>query len=212
MNTNKTMELGVWLGRSQAFRLVAAHCGAAEAQSLKAIKDNEAYKELGMNWEDFCGKCVGLHRSNVEEIIRRFEEFGPAYFKLAELMRIKPAAYRRIESAVSPAEECLVVAGEKIPFTRDNVQRLVEAVGAMVRRKADEDAGSVDRAAKRLQLAVAQLRGFINKKLDAADRFLLACHVEETVQSLRQAAEILRRQEPLSEVIVEPDPVPEPVE
>lgn len=192
MEANKTLELGAWIGRSQALRLVATHCGAAEAQCLKTIKDCESYKQVDMNWEEFCQNYLGIHRSTAEDIIRRFEEFGPAYFKLAELMRISPAAYRQIESAVSSADDCLVLSGESIPINRENSQRLIEAVGALVKRKAVEDASNVELAARRLEKAVADLRRFIHKNLDPADRFLLAGYTSDAGETLRQLAEELR--------------------
>ena len=192
MNDEKTLELGAWIGRSQALRLVATHCGAAEAQCLKNLKDDEAYKQLDMNWEEFCQNYLGIHRSTAEDIIRRFEEFGPAYFKLAELMRISPATYRQIESAVSPEDECLVLAGESIPVNRENSQRLIEAVSALIRRSSAEKASSVEVAAQRLERTVAQLRRFIHKDLDAADRFLLAGYASDAGEALRRIAEELR--------------------
>src|SRR5579862_6330846 len=186
MNDERTLELGAWIGRSQALRLVATHCGAADAQCLKVLKDTEGYKQLDMTWEDFCQNYLGIHRSTAEDIIRRFEEFGPAYFKLAELMRISPATYRQIEGSVSNADECLVLPGESIPINRENSQRLIEAVGALVKQNSAEKASNVELAAQRLEKAVAELRRFIHKSLDPADRFLLAGYTSDAGDALRQ--------------------------
>ena len=192
MDNNQTFEMGAWVGRSQAFRLVATHCGAADAQCLKSIKDGGHYKELGVTWEDFCSEYLGIHRSTAEDIIQRFEEFGPAYFKLAELMRITPAAYRQIESAVSPDDECITVRGENIPINRENAHRLIEAVGHLVTRNTLEKNVSIDPLIRRLENAVAQVTRHIRKNLDPADRFLLASSTEAAADALRAAAANLR--------------------
>jgi hypothetical protein len=192
MTNIDTLELGALLGRSQALRLIATHCGAADAQCLKAIKDGGNYKELGLSWEDFCTQYLGIHRSTAEDIIRRFEEFGPAYFKLAELMRITPAAFRQIESAVSTDDECLVVRGESIPINRENAQRLIEAVGQLVTRNTVEKAASIDPLIRRLQNTIAEISRHVHKTVDPADRFLLARSTEEASEALRLATAELR--------------------
>ena len=193
MTDINTFELGAWTGRSQAFRLVATQCGAADAQCLKTLKESGGYKLLGMNWEDYCSKHLGIHRSTAEEIIQRFDEFGPAYFKLAEFMRITPASFRQIEGSISADDECLVLAGENIPINRENAQRLIEAVGQLVARDRNEKSNSTDALIRRLESTIAEVTRQVRLKTDPADRFLLARSIEAAAAALEEATAELRR-------------------
>jgi hypothetical protein len=41
-------ELGKWIGRTEAFLLVANRCSAAQAECLRNLKESESYKMLGL--------------------------------------------------------------------------------------------------------------------------------------------------------------------
>ena len=41
------LNLGKWLGRHQAFGLIANQCSAGDAECLKIIRENEEFKKLG---------------------------------------------------------------------------------------------------------------------------------------------------------------------
>jgi hypothetical protein len=123
-------ETGQWLGRRQAFALIVNGCSAAEAQCLKAIKDEAGYKSLGLTWEQFCDRHAGMSRASADRIIDRLEEFGEAYFQLSQVMRISPERYRMVEGAV--ADQTIEFQGEKIPITRENSARIAAAVDALL--------------------------------------------------------------------------------
>ena len=48
------LELGTWIGKSQAFGAIAKSCTGAEAACLKQIRDQRSYESLGLTWEQFC--------------------------------------------------------------------------------------------------------------------------------------------------------------
>lgn len=122
-------ETGKWLGRRQAFALIANGCSAAEAQCLKSIKDNARYKSVGLSWEQFCEQHASMSRATADRIIDRLEEFGEAYFQLSQVMRISPERYRMVEGAV--ADQTIEFQGERIPITRENSARIAAAVEAL---------------------------------------------------------------------------------
>src|ERR1700729_2529623 len=126
-------ETGQWLGRRQAFAMIANGCAAAEAQCLKAIKDDAGYKSLGLTWERFCEQHAGMSRATADRIIDRLEEFGEAYFQLSQVMRISPERYRMVVDAV--ADQTIEFQGEKIPITRENSARIAAAVDALSSEK-----------------------------------------------------------------------------
>ena len=117
----------MWIGRSQAFGLVANQCSAAQAECIRAIRDTNAYRSLGLNWEEFCDQHLGLHRSRAEAIIRNYEEFGAAYFRLAQITHVSPELYRKIAPRVVEGES-LDISGELVPILPENAARIRAAV------------------------------------------------------------------------------------
>src|SRR5271165_3870569 len=109
---DQAFDAGAWVGRRQAFSLVAGRCLAADADVLYEIRDQQLFLSVEKTWEDFCVKRLGLSRSYVDRIIRQYKEFGPDYSKLNCFTRIKPAEYRLIAGAVT--EDGLAYGGEVI--------------------------------------------------------------------------------------------------
>lgn len=135
--SGEALELGMWVGRQQAFGMIAAKASAAQAQCLKRIKDGAEYKSLGLTWEQFCDQHVGISRASADRIIGNFEEFGAAYFALSAVTRISPTTYRLIASAVD--ESTVEIDGEKIPITKANAARISEAVTSLSKTVAAKD-------------------------------------------------------------------------
>lgn len=128
-NITKAVELGTWLGRGRAFGLVANMSMAAQAQCLRNIHESESYKPLDVTWEQFCMEYVGLPRRRVDEIIASLEEFGETYFRLSEIVRIAPDAYRQIAQKV--VEGSIEIGGELVPIVAENAGRIRSAVCRM---------------------------------------------------------------------------------
>ena len=78
------LEAGTWIGRHQAFGLMASQYSAVDAECLRQIRDNKYYKVLGLTWEEFCGRHTGVDRKTADRIVERLEEFGEAYFNLVK--------------------------------------------------------------------------------------------------------------------------------
>lgn len=162
-------ELGTWIGRRQAFAALAGSCSAADAECLRRVRDRKQYRALGMNWDDFCQKRVGISRKTAEQIIRRLEEFGPQYFTLAQVTGVTPEEYRRIAGSVS--EKGLIHAGETIAIAAENAPRLNAAIGEIkaLRREPKpagdaEDTNGQDRAVddRAIEKVEALLRSAVN--------------------------------------------------
>src|ERR1051326_8788795 len=120
------LNLGSWLGRAQALTLVSNYCSAAHAKCLQEIRDTEAYKTLNLTWEEFCPAYIGLSRRQVDKIIGCLEEFGEAYFRLSEMVRVSPATYRELTSHIQ--DDAIEIDGEVIPVTPANGPRIRAAV------------------------------------------------------------------------------------
>jgi hypothetical protein len=126
MKDRTTPKLDEVLGRSQAFSLIRSRCSAAQAESVKQIREGKLYESLGLTWEEFCPTHLGIHRSYADKLIQQLEEFGAEYFRLCEIVRISPETYRSIKPAV--AEQYINIDGERIPITPENGRRIRAAV------------------------------------------------------------------------------------
>jgi hypothetical protein len=120
------LNLGAWMGRHQAFALVANRCSAADAECLKAIRDSGDYKELGVKWEEFCPKYAGISRATADQHIQCFEQYGENYRRMAEVMSITPGTFKLIAGSVS--DKGIEFEGEYIPIGRENGGRIAAAV------------------------------------------------------------------------------------
>jgi len=140
---DEAFDVGAWVGRRQAFALVAGRCSAADAEILFEIREKKLFRTIEPTWEEFCVKRLGMTRSYVDRIIRQFKELGPNYCKLSSFTRIKPAEYRLIAAAVT--EDGLAYGGEVIALEPENSPKLAEAVEAL-RRDCTPEAEPVDPA------------------------------------------------------------------
>jgi hypothetical protein len=129
LEDNNQLELGAWIGRNQAFHLLADHCLAARAQCLETVRESGAYRALNLTWDEFCTRHTGMSRSNADRLIRKRKQFGDAYFRLSEVMRISPVAYRRIESSVTPEGLELHQIKPRHPGISGRKSRVVREVG-----------------------------------------------------------------------------------
>src|SRR6266403_3390519 len=93
-------ELGQWIGRKQAFGLIAARAAAADIECLRSIREKKLFRVKEIDWTEFCQQYVGVTRSYADRLIRQIEEFGPNYFHLSQIVRISVADYRKISPAV----------------------------------------------------------------------------------------------------------------
>jgi len=120
------LELGSVLGHNQAFGLVAGRCSAAQAASLKRLRDEKKYKQVTEDWRDFCERYLRMSGSQADKIIRLWEEFGEGFFKVSQLTRISPATYRAIAPAVR--EDALHLNGEVIELRPENSRQVAQVV------------------------------------------------------------------------------------
>src|SRR5579871_1540557 len=82
------VDVGAWIGKTQAFGLIANRCSAAEAECLQHLRETRAYESLNLSWEQFCLQHVGVSRSWADDLISRLQEFGPGYFQLSRITAV----------------------------------------------------------------------------------------------------------------------------
>lgn len=127
------VELGRWLGRREAFAAVAGKCSAAEAESLRRIRDERTYLQLDRSWEEFCAKRLGTSRRQVDRTLRLLDEFGPAYFHVAQMAHVTPEEYRAIAPHVSA--EGVRLDGAVVALLPENSEQVSAAVAELLERE-----------------------------------------------------------------------------
>ena len=125
------LDLGRWIGRREAFGAIAGRCSAAEVESLRRIRQEKHYRVATRNWDDFCALHLRASRRSVDRVISYLEEFGPAFFHIAQLAHIGAKEYRTIAPHVG--EDGVKLDGDVIALLPENSQKLTEAIGALLR-------------------------------------------------------------------------------
>ena len=181
------LNLGKWLGRHQAFGLIANQCSAGDAECLRIMRENNEYKTLGLTWEEFCIGHVGVSRSYADRLIQHLEEFGTNYFRLAEVMQISAETYRLIADSVGDAG--MEFNGQNIPINRENRRKIQAAVRAK-RTNAQPGAArqpKVTSARKRLDGFFSDVRAIAGTSAQRAELIvMLGLAVEQLGQLLEE--------------------------
>ena len=140
------LDTGAAVGRQQAFAVIANKCSAAQALALKQLKESACHTQLGLSWEDFCGRFAGVSSRQADRIIAQFEEFGEAYFRLSNLARISADNFRAIAPAVTG--ECLDIDGEMVPIVPENAARIRAFVRAQKKLRPPQPSPAAPTVAK----------------------------------------------------------------
>jgi len=125
------LDLGVVLGQTQAFGMIAGRCTAAQALGLKRLREEKLYKSCALTWEDFCRGHLKISKPEADRTIRLFDEFGPDYFDLSALTRISPETYRAIAPVVK--DGAIHFNGEAIALKPENSRKVSAAVAELRR-------------------------------------------------------------------------------
>jgi hypothetical protein len=177
------LEVGRWLGRREAFGLIASGCSAAEAETLRRIRNEKMYRQVNRTWEEFCTKRVGICKRHVDRTIRLLEEFGPAYFHVAQMTHVTADEYRAIAGHVG--EDGVRVDGAVIALLPENSERVSAAVAELLTRERPEKATAVspvDALLKRCE-SVADSLAALDVPLDAKQKWRLSQEVTRMVHS-----------------------------
>jgi hypothetical protein len=179
------LDLGVALGRNQAFGIVAGRCSAAQAEAIHRLRSEKRYKSVTEHWKEFCPEYLGMSGTQADHIIRLWEEFGSGYFDLSQLTRVSAETYRALEPAVENG--VLHFNGEQIQLTVDNSRKVAAAV-AQIRRNLPAPAGTplagrVERLEQLCEFLIEELRGVPDASAEIFGRYRIA---------LRQLYAVLR--------------------
>ena len=142
------LELGVALGQNHAFGLVAGRCSAAQAQTLRELREGKKYKRCAEDWRAFCSQHLNMSGCQADKIISLLERFGPGYFELAQLTRISAETYQIVAPAVQ--DGALHFNGEMIQLDPENARKVAAAVAQLRREAAVKKPGQPNPTANQL--------------------------------------------------------------
>ena len=120
------VELGILMGKREAFTTLAGRCSAAQAESLRRIRESQGYRELAANWDEFCTRHLKTSRRSVDRMIGWLVEFGPVFFDLAQMTGITADEYRAIAPAVQT--DGVHLGTEVIALLPENAEKVAETV------------------------------------------------------------------------------------
>lgn len=123
---DEMLDLGMVLGQNQAFGFLAGRCSAAQAESIRRLRNEKLYKRVTEHWKEFCSQYLKMSGTQADSIIRLWEEFGAGYFEIAQLTRVSPETYRALAPAVDNG--VLTLNGEQIELTIENSRKVAAAV------------------------------------------------------------------------------------
>lgn len=186
--------LGTLLGRRQAFTTIAARCTAADAAALRDIRNTRAYRSLSATFEEFCSKHLGISERHANRLIHYLNEFGPAYFELAQLTGISPAEYRAIAPAMK--DEALRCGDEAIALLPENAEKLAAAV-AQLRASLSVPTKkqlSVEQQIRQLERQAGKLTRALRALIPAADSIAQRARLASILGGTHQSMEQLERE------------------
>jgi hypothetical protein len=161
------LDLGMILGRNQAFGLIAGRSAAAQAACLREIRDKKLYRNRCPDWDQFCREHLHMGRSQANYVIQLLNEFGPDYFELSQLTRISPETYRAIQPALQ--DKALHFEGEAIALIPENAARVSAAVAQLRKTAAPEppklpEKKQLDALEKRCSAIVEEFAQLVNRR------------------------------------------------
>jgi hypothetical protein len=191
MDSEKQREFGSWLGLQKAFAVVSGSCSAARAQCLKQVRDSHMLDDLGFTWDEFCKDLAGLSRQHADNIIRQYDHFGDAYFRLSEIARISPKNFQQIADKVTA--DAIEIGGQKLALIPENAHKIRVAIQAL-RNQTRRAPARPPAEVIELRVRLDSLAGDIAKSRNALDSTLDDASLRDLVHYAASKFRALARQ------------------
>jgi hypothetical protein len=124
-----TFNLARWLGRREAFGVIAGRCSAAEVECLREIRDQKLYLENSANWDEFCRVQLRTSRRKVDTALRQLQQYGRRFFHAAQMMRLTEAEFVSVQEHLT--DEGVKLDGQVIAWGSENEARITETMGKL---------------------------------------------------------------------------------
>lgn len=124
-----TVSVERWLGRREAFGLVAGRCSAADVECLRQIRDNKLYLENSKNWDEFCRVHLRTSRRKIDTALGQLERHGRTFFHATQMLRLTEAEFCAIKEHLT--EEGAMLDGDLVAWTPENGPRIAEGLAKL---------------------------------------------------------------------------------
>src|SRR5581483_7442093 len=98
---------------------------------------------------------LGVSKRHIDRTLRLLEDFGPAYFQVAQMAHLSPEEYKAIATHVGP--EGVRVDGAVIALLPENSEQVSAAVAELVRRERPPKRKPIEAPAEAFLLRVEEL-------------------------------------------------------
>jgi hypothetical protein len=179
--------LGQWMGRHEAFGLMAGRCSAADVEIIRRIRDEKLYESLDCNWDEFCARHLHSARRSVEREVGYLRKYGPAFFTVRQLTHISVKDYEAIAGQIT--EHGVNLDGAVIGMQTENSSQVAAAVEELRKRSEPKESAPAPEPApfdvllKRCRNVAEQLHSF-DGGIEAGQRLALS----QAVAEIRAAA------------------------
>jgi hypothetical protein len=117
------------LGRHTLCDRIAGRCTSELASLLKDWRDEKRYKAYCSCWSEFCIRYLNTTRSEADKLIRMWEQYGDAFFRLAAVTRITAETFRHIAHTVKEGTLCF--GGQVLPLLPEYAEEINKAVAVL---------------------------------------------------------------------------------
>jgi len=95
------LQVSCMMGRTQAFGYVSKFSKLSELASIKKLKDNKVYRDLGINtWAAFC-ELFGMNHKSLDEQLLCLETLGLEFLEASQKIGLTRQDLRRIQALPS---------------------------------------------------------------------------------------------------------------
>jgi hypothetical protein len=169
----RSLNVERWLGRREAFGLIAGRCSAADVECLREIRNNKLYLETSKNWDEFCRVQLRTSRRKIDTAIGQLDKHGRPFFHATQMFRLTEAEYCAIEEHFS--EEGVMLDGELVAWAAENGPRITEGIAklrAIAAPAAHKRSSGFDTLIKRIEELSQQLEKIPDRPEDRQRRAL----------------------------------------
>lgn len=153
-------ETGRIIGHYDGLNFARQVLTVAQIAKLVEIRETRVYRKTGfVNWENFCREVIGTNVDVIDEQIRNFKKFGPAFLEAATRISLSRSVFRQLRAL--PDEELKQVVsgsvvrieGEEIPLDEEHGPEINMALETLLAKRKGETEKlreKADTAAKKL--------------------------------------------------------------